>query len=862
MKHLLLLSHLLLLLLAVCLTGTLTFGQTAPAAQSLPYSQDFSSLTHSSSTYPAGWQGWNLASAISSSFRTNAPVSDRALTGNSSASTSSGGVHNYNGKIGILGSGSTDPSLALAINTTGHYNVSIGFDAMTIRNPYDGGSNTRINGLDLQYAVGSISGTWTSVTGLSDGFYQNNTTTQTTSGVTTPQNLQSFTYTLPSACNNQSAVYLRWVMRDISGAGSRPSFAVDNISICPSIPNPSVSIALTTGTNPACTGTSLTFTATPTNGGTTPSYQWKLNGGNVGSDSPTYTLVSVVNGDIVSCVLTSNETCVSSLTANSNTITLTIQNPVTAAPVITSFPATACPGDFTTWTINPVANATSYDWFGTDPSYVNITGTGTTVTVEHLATSYSGYEVNVRGQNVCGFGPSSKKWSRRTVSVPGLTGPAIACAGETKTYTIPTALPYAVSYTFSAPAGADITDGVNTGNPLTTTVLTVDVTFPISFTSGSVCVYATGPCEATASRCIVVKSTPTISSAISGSAAVCPPVASTTYSIPSVAGAVSYNWTLPAGMTMINDLGTSAEVSISGSFVSGNICVAANYGCGFGTNRCLNVKSQKPATPGSMTGTIAGVCSSAFNYTVPLVAGVTYNWSATNSATVTPSGNTANVDFSTATSFPVNVCVTATNACATSAARCLNNIKGAPANPATLTGSNSECKNATGIAYSTSGSSGASTYRWSAPSGSVVSDGSFTGNPLITTATSVTVNFGLVSGNVSVVAQNTCGNSGTKALFVTLVTCRESLVDESNETTTIYPNPTKGNAEIKYVAEQNGPVTIQLMDLGGRIIHSQTFTSQQGINRIPVDFTSTIKGAYILSVNQNGSILRLPLLLE
>lgn len=859
MKHLQ--PNRFLLLIAALTISFNGLSQTAPTAQSLPYSQDFSSLAHSSTTYPAGWQGWNVGTTISSVFRTNAPTGDRALTASSSASTTSGGVHNYNGKIGMLGSGSVDPSIALAINTTGHFNVTANFDAMTIRNPYDGSSNTRINGLDLQYRVGSISGTWTSVTGLTDGFYQNNTTTQTGSGVTTPQNLQSFSFTLPPACDNQSIVYLRWVMRDISGVGSRPSFAVDNISICPSNPAPSITIALTSGTNPACSGTSLTFTATPTNGGTSPTYQWKLNGGNVGTNSPTYTLATPVNGDVVSCVLTSNASCISSLTANSNTITLTIENPVTAAPTITSFPATACPSDITTWTINPVANATSYDWYGTDPTYVNITGTGTTVTVEHLATTFSGYEVNVRGQNTCGTGPSSKKWSRRTVSVPGLNGSAYACPGETKTYTIPAAITGAVSYTFTAPSGADIFDGVNTGNPLTTTALSVDVTFPLSFTSGNVCVYATGPCEPTAARCKTVKSTPTISSTITGSASVCPPVASTMYSIAPVSGATSYSWTLPTGMTMINDLGTSAEVSIAGTFVSGNICVAASYGCGFGVNRCLNVKSQKPATPGSMTGPIAGVCNAAFNYSVPLVSGVTYNWSATNSASVTPSGNTASIDFSTATAFPVNVCVTASNACATSAARCLNNIKGVPANPATLTGSTTECKNATGIAYTTSGSTGTSTYRWSAPTGSVVSDGSFTGNPLITTATSVTVNFGSVSGNMSVIAQNSCGNSGAKSLYVTLVNCRESFTDESG-VLSIYPNPVKGNAELKFVAEQNGIVSIRLYDLSGRIIFTQNTNAQQGINLIPMDFNAVSKGSYIIIVKQDENSVRLPLIIE
>ena len=59
---------------------------------------------------------------------------------------------------------------------------------------------------------------------------------------------------------------------------------------------PSVSIAANPG-NTICTGTSVTFTATPTNGGTTPSYQWKLNGANVGTNSNTYSNNALANGD-------------------------------------------------------------------------------------------------------------------------------------------------------------------------------------------------------------------------------------------------------------------------------------------------------------------------------------------------------------------------------------------------------------------------------------------------------------------------------------------------------------------------------------------------------------------------------------
>lgn len=86
---------------------------------------------------------------------------------------------------------------------------------------------------------------------------------------------------------------------------------------------PAVSIVASQA-SPICAGTSVTFTATPTNGGSTPTYQWKLNGANVGTGSTTYTNAALLNGDVVSCVLTSNATCLVTATANSNSLSFVV----------------------------------------------------------------------------------------------------------------------------------------------------------------------------------------------------------------------------------------------------------------------------------------------------------------------------------------------------------------------------------------------------------------------------------------------------------------------------------------------------------------------------------------------------------
>jgi Leucine-rich repeat (LRR) protein/PKD repeat protein len=127
---------------------------------------------------------------------------------------------------------------------------------------------------------------------------------------------------------------------------------------------PSLSISANPG-NTICNGTSVTFTATPVNGGAAPAYQWKLNGANVGSNSATYTNASLSNGNTIQCVLTSNANCASPLTANSNTINMTVNSSVTPSISISANPgATICNGTSVTFTATPVNGgaAPAYQW--------------------------------------------------------------------------------------------------------------------------------------------------------------------------------------------------------------------------------------------------------------------------------------------------------------------------------------------------------------------------------------------------------------------------------------------------------------------------------------------------------------------
>lgn len=86
------------------------------------------------------------------------------------------------------------------------------------------------------------------------------------------------------------------------------------------------SVTLASSSNSNCPGSTIVFTATPTNGGNSPTYAFSVNGTVVqSSTSSTYSSSSLVSGDVVTVSMTSNYTCLTSPAAvTSNTITLNI----------------------------------------------------------------------------------------------------------------------------------------------------------------------------------------------------------------------------------------------------------------------------------------------------------------------------------------------------------------------------------------------------------------------------------------------------------------------------------------------------------------------------------------------------------
>jgi len=195
----------------------------------------------------------------------------------------------------------------------------------------------------------------------------------------------------------------------------------------------------------ACIGTNITFTATPTHGGTAPSYQWQVNGVNTGSDTSIFATALLNDGDIVTCIMTSNESCVINNAVSSNPISITFLSSLPVAVNITSSGSTICPGSGATFTATPVYGGATpfYQWqingadAGTDNSAFNANSLNNGDIVTCIMTSS---ESCATGVSVTSNAISMSVVSSLSAAVLISASPGVnICSGNTVTFT---ATPY------------------------------------------------------------------------------------------------------------------------------------------------------------------------------------------------------------------------------------------------------------------------------------------------------------------------------------------------------------------------------------------------------------------------------------
>ncbi|MCO5256667.1 MAG: hypothetical protein M9926_07895 [Lentimicrobium sp.] len=169
----------------------------------------------------------------------------------------------------------------------------------------------------------------------------------------------NFTGTFSYTPVDGDAVYVVMTPDILCSAGNATSNTIDMVVEEP-LP---VSVSIEADDTEVCAGTSVTFTATPVNGGT-PDYQWYLNGNTVGNNSAIYS-VTPENGDQVYVVMNSSLECTTGNPATSNTIAITVNPLLTPSVSIVADPAGAVTtGTTVTFTATPVnGGVPTYEWF-------------------------------------------------------------------------------------------------------------------------------------------------------------------------------------------------------------------------------------------------------------------------------------------------------------------------------------------------------------------------------------------------------------------------------------------------------------------------------------------------------------------
>ncbi len=258
-----------------------------------------------------------------------------------------------------------------------------------------------------------------------------------------------------------------YYIRAYSNAGNCWSANCSNVTVTVT---PVVTPNIIISANPSgviCAGQSVTFTAISANGGNSPSYQWKINGVNVGTGS-TYQSSGLTNGQVVSCELTSNLPCANPATVLSNAITMTVNPPVVPAISISLAPCSSNTVIFNSNIING----------GSSPAYLwSFTGTGTPLTVITgstftLINVTSGTQVQCRLTSNANCATPTQVFSNTVlITIPSIviSGNLSFCQGSNTTLTATGANSYTwsngsttPSITVSSPGNYSVT-GVSNG---------------------------------------------------------------------------------------------------------------------------------------------------------------------------------------------------------------------------------------------------------------------------------------------------------------------------------------------------------------------------------------------------------------
>ncbi|MCX6246802.1 MAG: GEVED domain-containing protein [Bacteroidetes bacterium] len=347
-------------------------------------------------------------------------------------------------------------------------------------------------------------------------------------------------------------------------------------SFCTTV-NPMPAPTVSGNTSP-CTALTNTYT---TQAGMT-NYSWTVSaGGTITAGAGTNSITVIWNTTgaqnvYVTCI--NSNGCTNSIPGS---LAVTVKQGPT--PTITGAGSVCVNSGYYAYTTE--AGMSGYTWAVSAGGTLNF-GQGTNVATVTWNTN-GPQTISVNYTNTVGCAAVAPVSMPVTVSgLPGaagtISGPAGVCEGATNIVYSVAAIPNTHAYIWAVPAGATITNGLNSNS--------ITVNFAVGAASGNITVYGNNACGngSTTSYAVTVNTVPSTPGPITGPNSVCQGSEGVVYSVTAIPGASGYVWVLPTGATLVSGANTNQiTVNFSQAAVSGDITV-------YGTNACGNGAVSTP----------------------------------------------------------------------------------------------------------------------------------------------------------------------------------------------------------------------------------------------------------------------------
>ncbi|MBN8682196.1 MAG: gliding motility-associated C-terminal domain-containing protein [Chitinophagales bacterium] len=505
---------------------------------------------------------------------------------------------------------------------------------------------------------------------------------------------------------------------------------------------------LSATTNTICNGESTDLTFNFTNGFAPYDVTWSggtlfdINDGHVVNVSPSSTTTYSISA------VTDNNGCTAS--GPFTPVTVTVVNPLSVGPITGAL--NVCQGATHTYSVAPVAGASSYEWTVPPGAIINtVPATGNTISVTWPAGASSGDICVAAVRSPCAAGPVQCIAVNFTPAYSAtLSGSGAICNGDNTDITFNFTggnTPYDVTWTGGTLNNIDDGHVVNV-SPTSTT------TYSISAVTDNNGCLATGPFTSV----VITVNNPPNTNNVNGSNNACEG-STLTYSSNPAPGALSYTWTVPAGAVITGGQGSnSISVSWPAGSVSGDVCVTAENGCTPTIQRCRPITFIPiPEAPTTIFGPTETCRNNTETFEIPDVPDATgYTWTVPPGANITGGANTTLITvFFGPTATSGNVTVRAGNSCGNGPSLSFPvTVRLLPVAPVFGAGNFNPC---TGEIqnYSVTAQASVDYYDWQLPDGGTVISGQGTPN--------VSIDWSGASGpsNMTVVLGSTLCNNAT-----------------------------------------------------------------------------------------------------